>query len=383
MSLKPGDAVPAECTAVDNLPLRQLADANGALAEVAGSGVTAAGKLLLASRKQDYISAFAAQGLTICDDSNHPFAAASKVLSLRLQQSGLQVYWCGRDFVNVDFSNDPVALVYWPGILSKAIEFGYHGARKHFVVVGDIGLLFDGHDYTNMATLYGRATRPADMSYYALSDSYSFLVDGTVSDYFNGNLAVRPETTAVLCFPSAFATYQVGDIPYTWQTDFVANLRTWTQDPAAGTTGACVLRMLKDRAALVAFSQNFSSTYGPGDRSEGAWNVGAISVPSLFPMRYDSPTQDSNPVLRPQGPSDIYGPFTATAAGSALLGALVNSIGGSDSSNSRFELVDAATLGAWGMRNLATDSTGYCIDLGGVLTARYFADRSAALGFTI
>ncbi len=97
MLLKPGDIVPTDCEQVDHLPPEQLALAgDGTLAEVPGSGVTAKGKLFLRSRKQDYIDAFAAHGLTICEDF-HPFDEAKAPLRLALSGAIATLFIWGSD----------------------------------------------------------------------------------------------------------------------------------------------------------------------------------------------------------------------------------------------------------------------------------------------
>ncbi len=86
--LKPGDAVVGPCDPVGNLPPKQLALRNGVLVEIPGTGVTARGKLFLASRKAAIIANFAAQGLTICDDATHHFAKLETCLRLNLGPAG-------------------------------------------------------------------------------------------------------------------------------------------------------------------------------------------------------------------------------------------------------------------------------------------------------
>lgn len=77
-----GDEVPEECTPVANLYIRPLnKDEDGKLASGGGSGATSHGKLMLASRKQQYIDAFAANGLEICSD-NPEFATGGRLLRL-------------------------------------------------------------------------------------------------------------------------------------------------------------------------------------------------------------------------------------------------------------------------------------------------------------
>lgn len=84
MVLRLGDALPAECTPVTDLVPGLLAVPEGVLVEVPGTDETGRGKLLLASRAADYVAAFAAQGVTVCEDQVPPFAQASTLLRLPL-----------------------------------------------------------------------------------------------------------------------------------------------------------------------------------------------------------------------------------------------------------------------------------------------------------
>lgn len=94
MALKPGDPVTGTCQEVDNLPTRMLGLSGGALTEIVGTPQEQKGQLFLSSRKAQYQSDLAAQGLTICEDF-HPFAAAQAPLRLALHTSGATFYLVG------------------------------------------------------------------------------------------------------------------------------------------------------------------------------------------------------------------------------------------------------------------------------------------------
>lgn len=85
--LKLGDAIPEDCTEVDHLAIAMLSGTGGTLARIAGSGVTAQGKLLRASRRSDYITAFDAVDLGVCEEF-HTFCMSNQPLFLALEESG-------------------------------------------------------------------------------------------------------------------------------------------------------------------------------------------------------------------------------------------------------------------------------------------------------
>ncbi len=130
--LKPGDVVVGPCDPVGNLPPKQLALVGGRLVEIPGTGVTARGKLFLASRKAAIMANFAAQGLAICDDATHHFAKAETLLRLNLGPAGTSgIYVWGRNnagdaFVALAFQLDATPNTVFGGgrVILPAIAVG-------------------------------------------------------------------------------------------------------------------------------------------------------------------------------------------------------------------------------------------------------------------
>ncbi len=307
--LKPGDMVVGPCQPVGNLPPKQLASVGGRLVEIPGTGVTATGKLFLASRKTAIVANFAAQGLTICDDAAHRFAKLGTCLRLNLGPAGGAIYVWG---TNGDFS----AFV--------ALRYKFDGTPDGaFGMAGRVTLPAGTLGGTGTASAWACCGQPDGK---LLATGYTdettrfvlrYQVDGVLDGSFGvgGVVMLAPVGPSIVSGGAAGANVRPGDPNQIFHEDFEDDgnshliVRDGTggllSDRPAGTDGELPSGYRLFGTVLLAeggFAAPVYNDPGPGSCEVVIYGPDRAIVQKFFAAGYDSnPVFGVNQVVAPQG----------------------------------------------------------------------------------
>lgn len=365
--LKSGDSVTSECTEVDALPITALQSDGGTLKAIEGEGVTQKGKLLLSSRKDDYIAAFAEQGLTICED-NHDFATLSEVTRLHLKSGKqIQYYQSGRTFDSIDTDNDPVFTRYWKFIWESAINFAASSTRKHCVCL--TGPSFNYSDIQKLYNLLGN--KPGDMELYVLrSDvTHTYTVGGTVEEteaYIqnltreDGTFEPRFEDTAVIVIPPLWVSS-----PQVTDDDFFDAVGLFWQNLTHSGANKNLQSYFRHGGAMLCFAL---VGYNGGsldikDDIYGWWTIAFVVPQQIEFVSYSNYLTDAYR-------DNCSGDHAQTEKGIELFGTQT-SITGSDTARIRFDVLDEEDLNNYGLYVTAKQGSDN-VEVAGTFTEAYW-----------
>lgn len=356
MPILPGDELSGDCQYVGNTPIQPHKAEDGTLARATAADLDAVsddvevirtGMVVLSSRKQAYIDAYAALGLGVCDEEDRPFAGENAPLMIRFEEldQGLQVWLTGRDFV--DYAGDGSEPEYWQLAFDEVVSY----AASHVAGRTKVVLLLDSTGGTYTADVYvtndyfpNSTTMPAEWTLHIMDEA-----GGQVTAYFAGGTtgiygdAASPDETAVLIIGDQFA----GNDTTGYMATLAANAST-------------IRTFLQAGVGLIGWSQLYlSDPIDPavrGSPTTTGWSWLDDVLPGIIPV-----------VIGTYPP-----PWVPLDAGEAKIPGMTDSINytpGADSAQTGFsgDLNGLVVLATTGSGVPALGSTGlYNLDIGGV-----------------